>query len=98
MNDPKISAPQTITEQIDALNELCKQYPTKIPVEACAKFLGISGQALRAMIEGRRCPFGLGWLREGAGNRAFIIPTLTFYLWVTTPNGSIFQARNDGGA
>ena len=44
-------------------------------------------ESLRAYLEHGSCPFGLGWLKKNAHNRAFYIPTLTFYLWVTQAAG-----------
>ena len=46
-----------------------------------AAFLGMDADSLRASIEHGGCPFGLGWQKDIRGNRAFKIPTATFYLW-----------------
>lgn len=82
-----IKAPPVITDQLHKLHGLCEKYPLKIPLAECASFLGMDGESLRACIERGSCPFGLGWLKKNASNRAFYIPTLTFYLWVTQSNG-----------
>ena len=76
-----MTVPTTITNKLDELNQLCEKYPSKIPVRECAAFLGLEDESLR------HCPFGLGWLKKNAHNRAFYIPTLTFYLWVTQSAG-----------
>ena len=76
-----------ITAKLSELEQLCEKYPQKIPIEECAAFLGMAGESLRACLEHGSCPFGLGWLKKNAHNRAFYIPTLTFYLWVTQAAG-----------
>ncbi|MEE0389528.1 MAG: hypothetical protein UDM04_06105 [Agathobaculum sp.] len=82
-----MTVPTTITTKLDELEQLCEKYPSKIPIEECAAFLGMAGESLRACLEHGSCPFGLGWLKKNAHNRAFYIPTLTFYLWVTQSAG-----------
>lgn len=82
-----MTMPAVITTKLDELNLLCEKYPQKIPIEECAAFLGMAGESLRACLEHGSCPFGLGWLKKNAHNRAFYIPTLTFYLWVTQSAG-----------
>lgn len=75
--------PAPIQDQLEKLDKLVEEYPLKIPVNACAAFLGMNNESLRACLEYGACPFGLGWIKNNAQNRAFYIPTLTFYLWVT---------------
>lgn len=82
-----MTVPTTITTKLAELEQLCEKYPQKIPIEECAAFLGMAGESLRACLEHGSCPFGLGWLKKNAHNRAFYIPTLTFYLWVTQAAG-----------
>ncbi len=82
-----MAVPTIITTKLAELEQLCEKYPSKIPIEDCAAFLGMSGESLRACLEHGSCPFGLGWLKKNAHNRAFYIPTLTFYLWVTQSAG-----------
>ena len=82
-----MTVPTTITAKLSELEQLCEKYPSKIPIEECAAFLGMAGESLRAWLEPGSCPFGLGWLKKNAHTRAFYIPTLTFYLWVTQSAG-----------
>lgn len=82
-----MTVPTTIASKLDELNQLCEKYPSKIPVRECAAFLGLEDESLRHCLEHGSCPFGLGWLKKSAHNRAFFIPTLTFYLWVTQAAG-----------
>lgn len=82
-----MTMPAVITTKLDELNRLCEKYPSKIPVRECAAFLGLEDESLRHCLEHGSCPFGLGWLKKNAHNRAFYIPTLTFYLWVTQSAG-----------
>lgn len=80
---PLSSIPAPIGEKLDELHSLIDKYPLKIPITECAKFLEMDGDSLRACIENGNCPFGLGWLKNIRGNRAFHIPTATFYWWYT---------------
>ena len=82
-----MTVPTTITSKLDELNRLCEKYPQKIPIEECAAFLGLAPASLRASVEHGNCPVGLGWLKKNSMNRAFFVPTLTFYLWVTQGSG-----------
>ena len=75
--------PTSIVAQIDALNTLVEAHPQYIPVPVVAKFLGMNPDGLRHCIEAGQCPFGIAWQKTIRGNKAFKIPTLTFYLWVT---------------
>ena len=82
-----MTTPIAITAKLSELERLCEKYPQKIPIDECAAFLGMAGESLRACLEHGSCPFGLGWLKKNAHNRAFFIATLTFYLWVTQAAG-----------
>lgn len=82
-----MAVPTTITAKLDELEQLCEKYPSKIPIEECAAFLGMAPASLRASVEHGNCPFGLRWLKKNSMNRAFFVPTLTFYLWVTQGSG-----------
>ena len=66
-----MAVPTIITTKLAELEQLCEKYPSKIPIEDCAAFLGMSGESLRACLEHGSCPFGLGWLKKNAHNRAF---------------------------
>lgn len=83
----QIKLPQCIQEQLEQLDALCKKYPRKIPTSECAAFLQINVESLKGCIENRTCPFALGWLKKNANNRAFFIPTATFYFWFMQTNG-----------
>ena len=67
-----MTVPTTITAKLSELEQLCERYPSKIPIEECAAFLGMAGESLRACLEHGSCPFGLGWLKKNAHNRAFL--------------------------
>ncbi len=79
----KLAIPQAIYDRSDELNALVENYPRYIPVPEVAKFLGANAEGLRHSIEHGQCPFGVSWKKTIHGNRAFKIPTLTFYLWYT---------------
>ena len=65
------------------LEELCEKHPTKIPCEEVAKFLDLDVTCLRSALTRGNTPFGFGYQKKDGGNRAFVISTVTFYLWYT---------------
>lgn len=75
--------PEPIMEKLNELNKIAYDHPVNIPVQVCAKFLGISIDCLRAWLSQDRCAVGMGWQKAGKENRAFCIPTTQFYLWYT---------------
>lgn len=79
----KLAIPKVIFDRIDDLNALVEKYPQYIPLPEIAKLLGANAEGLRHSIEMGQCPFGIAWQKDIRGNRAFKIPTLTFYLWYT---------------
>lgn len=83
MTNKLASIPTPISARIDELNELVEKHPQYIPVTAVAVYLGVNPEGLRRCIEAGQCPFGIAWSKSIGGNKAFKIPTLTFYLWVT---------------
>lgn len=88
-----MQTPVAIRSKLEELHSIVDKYPENVPVAVVANFFGITVDSLRAMIESRRCPFGLGWLKPNASNRAFCIPTITFYLWVTNPAGEFKEVN-----
>ena len=46
-----MAVPTTITAKLAELNRLCEKYPSKIPIEECAAFLGMAPASLRASVE-----------------------------------------------
>ena len=77
------AVPAPIKEQVEKLNALVEANPQYIPVPEAARFLGVNPDGLRHSIDSGQCPFGIAWQKTLKGNKAFKIPTLTFYLWVT---------------
>ena len=76
----EIPIPKCVTDTLLRLNELTEKYPNDIPVSAAASFLGMDARSLKSyLMEPWSC--GMGWRRDGAANRAFLIPTTKFYLW-----------------
>ncbi len=78
-----LNPPIEIVQGIEKLNALVKEYPIYIPLPKVATFLGADAEGLRNSIEKGQCPFGIGWKKSNFGNKAFKIPTVTFYLWYT---------------
>lgn len=85
-----ITLPVPAEKKLAALNLLVEQNPEYIPLTKVAAFLGADAEGLRCCIERGQCPFGIGWqkdIQHGKsllpGNRAFKIPSVTFYLWYT---------------
>jgi hypothetical protein len=91
-----ITIPKSITESITALNALVEQHPQYLPLPEVAKFIGANANGLRNSIEKGQCPFGLQWQKSLNGNKAFKIPTVTFYLWYTQGVG--YRNFNDSAA
>ena len=75
--------PKPIIEQLTELNILVENNPLFIPLAELARFLHMDTEGLRSCIEHGGCPFGIAWQKNIRGNRAFKIPTTTFYLWYT---------------
>lgn len=73
--------PQAVSDKIDQLNDLATKYPEAIPLPEAAEFLGMDGRSLRSYLQSNPFAFGMSWLKPGAENRAFRIPTAKFYLW-----------------
>jgi hypothetical protein len=75
-----MAIPKEVLDRFSELDDLVRDYPRSIPVDAAAKLLGISGYCLRSCLMGYN-PIGLGWKEEGKANRGFNIPTGKFYAW-----------------
>ena len=75
--------PQAVTEKLSELAELCRKEPVYLKTSSVAQFLGMDPAGLRCSIERGQCPFGIFWQKDARGNKAFKIPTATFYLWYT---------------
>lgn len=78
-----IKIPKPIADNLDELMKLCEEFPLKIPLTQVAEFLGADDEGLRSAAEKGQLPFGFAWQKNIRGNRAFCIPTVTFYLWYT---------------
>ena len=83
MSCDSVFVPAVIKRKLKDLNELVEQNPSYIGVTDAARFLGMNAQGLRKNIEMGHCPFGLAWQKNGSGNKAYKIPTVTFYFWYT---------------
>jgi len=77
------TVPTPVLTQIGELNQLVERNPLYIPLNELAQFLHMDADGLRSCIEHGGCPFGIAWQKNIHGNRAFKIPTVTFYLWYT---------------
>lgn len=81
--------PKAIRERITEINKIVDENPLYIPLPVVAKILGANAEGLRRCIENGQCPFGIYWQKTINGNKAFKIPTLTFYRWYT--NGGMIK-------
>lgn len=91
-----LAVPRPVVDKLDELNVLIEKYPAYIPLTSAAAFLGMHSDGLRASIEHGGCPFGIAWQKDIHGNRAFKIPTPTFYLWYTQGGPFRWQAEKEG--
>jgi len=78
-----LKVPPSVISKFDELYELCEKEPVYLKTASVAQFLGMDPAGLRCSIERGRCPFGIYWQKDARGNKAFKIPTATFYLWFT---------------
>ncbi len=73
-----MAVPTIITTKLAELEQLCEKYPTKIPIEECAVFLGILiFETLWSAIGNIRTK----WLRRGL--YAAVI-TILFVIWLSS--------------
>lgn len=78
--------------RFEELNELCRTYPIDIPLIEAAKFLHLHPESLRYSIVQGTCGFNaLSWIKPGAKNRGFLIPTLAFYQALT--GGALYHEQ-----
>lgn len=82
-----LKIPEPVERSLEQLNQLVEKHPIYLPVGEVAEFMGMDHDGLRRSIETGNCPFGIGWQKGLTGNRAFKIPTTTFYLWYTNGIG-----------
>ena len=75
--------PEIINERYNDLLALITKYPNAIPLVECAKFLHMDPESLRCVIEQQKCGFGLCWRNPKGVNKAYLIPTIQFYFWIT---------------
>lgn len=79
-------------ERLEELKELCRKYPIDIPVKDAAEFLHMHPESLRYSIVQGTCGFNaLSWIKPGAKNRGFLIPTLPFYQALT--GGALYHEK-----
>lgn len=76
-----MTIPQPIKDRIGELDKLVEEHPVYIPLPVVSKFLRANPEGLRACIESGKCPWGISWKKDIRGNKAFKIPTVTFYFW-----------------
>lgn len=97
MTNRLMQIPAPIMARLDELDELVQRHPEDIPVVEVARYLHMNADGLRHSIENGQAPFGIAWQKDIRGNRAFKIPTLTFYLWVTQCCGFRYRGEVDAG-
>ncbi len=76
-----LQIPTVLQSRLSELNRLVQEHPQDIPLPEVARFLNVDKEGLRRCIETGKCPFGISWQKSINGNRAFKIPSLTFYMW-----------------
>ena len=90
-----MNLPKPILDKLSELERIIEENPHYIPIPVAAKFLAVNAEGLRNSIETGRCTFGFGWQKYGRGNKAFKIPTATFYFWYLNTSGCRPIAAND---
>ena len=80
---------ELIKAQLEKLNVLVCQYPTKLPLREVAKFLEMNEEGLKAALIRGNAPFGFAYQKEDGAYRVMVIPTVTFYLWYTNTNAQM---------
>lgn len=78
--------PKSVRDSTEELKALTEKYPIYLPLPVVAKFMGMNAEGLRCAIEQGRAPFGISWQKDAHGNKAFKIPTVTFFYWYTQIN------------
>lgn len=87
--------PKSVARKLQELRELCDANPDYLSIGDVAKFTASREDGIRSSIELGNCPFGFCWQRNRGGNKAFKIPTVTFYLWYTQQNGMLWKAAKE---
>ena len=80
---------ETIKRQLEALEELVKKHPIKIPLKEAADFLDMNEEGLKAALMRGNAPFGFAYQKGDGAYRVMVIPTVTFYLWYTNTNAQM---------
>lgn len=82
-----LTLPAPVEIKLAELQDLATKHPEYIPLPTVADFLGVNAEGLRYSIQKGNCPFGIFWQKTLHGNKAFKIPTATFFLWYTQGMG-----------
>lgn len=77
MNPFKI--PQPVIDQMRELTEIIDTHRQFIPLPVVASFIGMKADTLRNSIDRGQCPFGISG--QLGANRAYKIPTSSFFWW-----------------
>ena len=75
--------PTALVDKLKQLDRLVEQYPTSIPLQACAKILKVTTPVLRCAILQKQIPGAIAWRQSGKSNHGYRIMTLPFYRWMT---------------
>ena len=84
----------SIKLQLERLEKLVNDYPTKLPLKAVAEFLEMNEEGLKAALMRGNAPFGFAYQKTDGAYRVIVIPTVTFYLWYTNCNAQMILRSN----
>ena len=76
-----LEMPPSVAAKKEELDRICGEHPDYIPIPVLAKFLKANPEGLRFSIEKGQCSWGIAWQKRPGGNKAFKVPTATFWAW-----------------
>lgn len=73
--------PKAINERLAALEEICEEFPLRVPLKVAAEYQGVQAATLAQSIEAGNYPAGYTTRGIGKARGDYVIPTLKFWAW-----------------